>query len=651
MQYDSPQDLHKALINSNDSQQITNLIQKLSNFYVIGDHQNQDIFDYLAENNILALFYDKIINLSTQQLCYIISRLSFIISNLKQPLNITYLLSNSVLNDFVIHQYDFSNQEMVDYYVNFLKIIAIRIDRENIFLYFNFRYPSFPLLWEAQKFINYPDVLVSNTIKVIILSLSKLFNLSQDSDTLTQSIMEQENRTIKKLKNYFSLSPFYLAYLKYVHQIKCILPNLAKSEFHNSLEELIMFFSDILKQCPFLIPLFEQIMLHRLILPILDYLLLNKNTDFKTEFKLGFYLIYQIISKLPFNNILKYLSQDKIPKDRGLELKYNYIPSATWVYETENYLCEFEDVFLEENLNQNVFNVFENQQENNLIHNTYKTQMLHLLTPRDNSILLLQLAIWQIIKNQQQPWPAQQIIQLLSKPQKQIMYSKKVIDFIFLFYLNEDTNMLQDIYLEYGIYVAQLRASISLDKAYLSEAVIINWGILQNFDLNLFKKSSFTVSFNDLQNWEHENELSQFKFIYIYLISKFLVTNQKQEPPKAQYVLNQEISHLTDDQYFQIDKKRTYLIISTEQGYVYQTIPCSNPNRGVVTFKYPLAGLTCTQEKDYLCFEQSSLAINKAKPTKIQISNNLMNEIISKINEAKVELKKSTLEQLEQLIK
>ncbi|CAK72013.1 unnamed protein product (macronuclear) [Paramecium tetraurelia] len=606
---------------------------------------------YLAENNILALFYEKIFNLTTRQMCSINFKLSFIIQNVKKPLNITYLISHPVLNDFINYKYDFSNHEMVDYYVNFLKSIAIRIDRENFFLHFNLRYSTFPLLWQAQKFINYPDTLVSSTVKVIILSLSKLFDIPQDGVALTQSIIKQENKSIKKFKNYLTLSPFCLAYQKYVHQMKCLLPNLAQVKSQDQLEDLIMFFSDFLQQCPFLIPLFEQIMLDQLILPILDYLLLNKLSDFRTEFKLGFYLIHQIISKLPVNEILKYFSQDMIPKDTGNRLKYNYIPSATWVYETENYPFQFEQTYFKKANNQNEIGVIENQPENNLINNYYKLQMLQLLKPRDNSILLLQLAIWHIIKNHQQPWPVNHIIQLISKPQNQIKYTKKIIDLIIQFYLNEDTNKLKDIYLEYENYIKQLIANIKSGKAQLSEALIINWGIIEDFDWNLFKKSQTTISNDDFQNWERENELSQFKLVYTYLLLKFLVMNNQKEPSKTKIILNQEISHLTDDQYFKIDKKRTYLIISIEKGYVFQTIPCSNPNRGVVTFIYPLAGLICTQEADYLKFEQNQLAINQAKPNKIEMSNNLIDEIISKINDSKIELEKITLDKLEQLIK
>lgn len=82
-------------------------------------------------------------------------------------------MSDQNLQLLICHQFDFQLPEVVDIYVNFLKMIAMRIDESNLNLYFNERYNKFPLLWQAAKFINYPDGLVRNTSKNIILTLSK----------------------------------------------------------------------------------------------------------------------------------------------------------------------------------------------------------------------------------------------------------------------------------------------------------------------------------------------------------------------------------------------------------------------------------------------------------------------------------------------
>lgn len=42
-----------------------------------------------------------------------------------------------MLNSFIEYEYDFSDEEIVDYYVNFLKSLALRMDKDNLKLYFN----------------------------------------------------------------------------------------------------------------------------------------------------------------------------------------------------------------------------------------------------------------------------------------------------------------------------------------------------------------------------------------------------------------------------------------------------------------------------------------------------------------------------------
>lgn len=43
-----------------------------------------------------------------------------------------YLLSHSVMQDLIMYLYDFTDEEIVDYYISFLKSLALRIDESNL---------------------------------------------------------------------------------------------------------------------------------------------------------------------------------------------------------------------------------------------------------------------------------------------------------------------------------------------------------------------------------------------------------------------------------------------------------------------------------------------------------------------------------------
>ncbi|CAD8073703.1 unnamed protein product [Paramecium sonneborni] len=451
---------------------------------------------------------------------------------------------------------------------------------------------------------------------------------------------------MKKFQIYLQKSPFIILYLQQIHFIQQILPNITQQSFQDQFEDFFMFFNDLLKSCPFLNQLFEQIIIHQLVLPILNYLLLNQKSDIQPEFNTGFFLIYQIIIKLPFKKIFIYFSEDVIKKESFDLPKYYYKKPEKWVYERQNYLEEFEQIYLDET-DEKQINALQNQQSNDHLQNIYKSQMFQLLTPRKNSILSLQLAIWQIIQNNQKQRPISQIIQLL-KHQDAVFYSKKVIDQIIFFLINEDINndILLNIYYEYENKVKELINNCREQKTSL-EALEANWELIQNLDWKTFKNSQPTFTLEDLQNWEGDNELAQFKIIYIWLLLKCLVMDFDKQSPKIQYIVNQEISYFNNDYYFQIDENRTYLIINPNLRYIILATTCSNPNKGKVSFAYFLPSLSCSKEDDYLKFESNKLAINRIKPFKVHIQSQSKDEIFSKI----LDFKSETFYTVDQLVK
>lgn len=58
-------------------------------------------------------------------------------TNMTKVVHVNYILSHSALNSFIEYDYDFSDEEIVDYYVNLLKSLTLRMDSTNLKLYFN----------------------------------------------------------------------------------------------------------------------------------------------------------------------------------------------------------------------------------------------------------------------------------------------------------------------------------------------------------------------------------------------------------------------------------------------------------------------------------------------------------------------------------
>lgn len=83
MQIERVKKLHKDL--QKPDKNYKHIIEELSEYILYGDHQNEDIFEYLkfnnsyfAENNILSLFYEKIKKADLSLSIFIIERMSMI---------------------------------------------------------------------------------------------------------------------------------------------------------------------------------------------------------------------------------------------------------------------------------------------------------------------------------------------------------------------------------------------------------------------------------------------------------------------------------------------------------------------------------------------------------------------------------------------
>lgn len=65
------------------------------------------------------------------------------------------LYKTNIINKFILNEFDFKVEEIMDYYISFLKAISLKIDKETINYFFI--EDSFPLYEEAIKFYNHKN--------------------------------------------------------------------------------------------------------------------------------------------------------------------------------------------------------------------------------------------------------------------------------------------------------------------------------------------------------------------------------------------------------------------------------------------------------------------------------------------------------------
>ena len=101
-----------------------------------------------------------------------------------------YLLSNNHINNIIIHKFDFTDEEIMAYYISFLKTLSLKLNNHSIHFFFNEvinlnlfffnnlnkkiyfkRTNEFPLYVEAIKFFDHPEAMVRIAVRTITLNI------------------------------------------------------------------------------------------------------------------------------------------------------------------------------------------------------------------------------------------------------------------------------------------------------------------------------------------------------------------------------------------------------------------------------------------------------------------------------------------------
>lgn len=67
----------------------------------------------------------------------LIQTLSMLVANTKSTEITYYLLSNNYINELIKHPFDFNNEELLAWYISFLKALSLKLDTQTIQFFFN----------------------------------------------------------------------------------------------------------------------------------------------------------------------------------------------------------------------------------------------------------------------------------------------------------------------------------------------------------------------------------------------------------------------------------------------------------------------------------------------------------------------------------
>ncbi|CAG8505409.1 9158_t:CDS:10 [Acaulospora morrowiae] len=111
-----------------------------------------------------------------------------------------YLLSNNYINQMICHKFDFSNEEILAYFIYLLRTLSFKLDTNTLYFFFNENIDDFPLYSEAIKFFNSDESMIRAAVRTITLNI-----FAVNDDQMQDFILD------KKAAPYFSNLVYFIA--------------------------------------------------------------------------------------------------------------------------------------------------------------------------------------------------------------------------------------------------------------------------------------------------------------------------------------------------------------------------------------------------------------------------------------------------------
>lgn len=196
-------------VNDNDEGFVETL-RLIAELVIYGDQHDPSIFELFMEKQVMAQFLNILkVNNNSDVALQLLQTLNIMIQSLQSEHAIYYLFSNEYINNLITYPFDFQNEELIFYYISFLRTISGRLDKNTISLLVKTQHDaiiSFPLYSEAIKFFNHQDSMICIAVRALTLSIYRVNDGSVNKFITSPPMSEYFSDLVKHLKqNTFKL--------------------------------------------------------------------------------------------------------------------------------------------------------------------------------------------------------------------------------------------------------------------------------------------------------------------------------------------------------------------------------------------------------------------------------------------------------------
>ena len=157
-------------------QEITTLLEDLAEFLIHGDKNDQSLLEVFVSLNFLYDILCMMGKMNKNINIQIIKFFSVLMANLSEKNFNFFLINCDYINQVIYESRETIDGDYLYYYINFVKALLFKINKETLKFFFHEDSYTFPLLVNCLKFYHHPDSMISNTIRNIFLFILKMKN-------------------------------------------------------------------------------------------------------------------------------------------------------------------------------------------------------------------------------------------------------------------------------------------------------------------------------------------------------------------------------------------------------------------------------------------------------------------------------------------
>ncbi|KAK7411971.1 hypothetical protein VNO78_03416 [Psophocarpus tetragonolobus] len=170
------------IVNEVNKDFVIEALRSIAELITYGDQHDPSFFEFFMEKQVVGEFVrvlklSRTISIPLQ----LLQTVSIMIQNLRSEHAIYYMFSNEHMNYLITYSFDFCNEELLSYYISFLRAISGKLNKNTISLLVktqNDEVVSFPLYVEAIRFAFHEENMIRTAVRTVTLNV---YHVGDDS--------------------------------------------------------------------------------------------------------------------------------------------------------------------------------------------------------------------------------------------------------------------------------------------------------------------------------------------------------------------------------------------------------------------------------------------------------------------------------------